>query len=343
MPQAKCSACGRYISQADGVSCSTCPLSYHQSCLGKGKDSRIGRDWSCPECTKNKPRKNGSDTPVKGDTEPRTAKQSSNSLEQSGFDLAHEVRLFREELHALRDEVKMMREDMREMRVTMSLNNSRLDSIEERVGALEQSVTQKTGGAARFENIIAQLRLELDQKEQEMLVNDIEITNLPEMQAENPTHLVTIIGTKLGMTLDERDIVSAERVGPRYPRGAYASTESGDTAARGGRPRPLVVRFARRAHRDDMLRNMRVRRGANAADFGMPGDARPFYINERLTKTNRQLLHKVREARKRLQWKFLWVKRGRIFVKQDEGKMSYHIQTENDITRVFGSDTVTLP
>ncbi|CAB3252686.1 unnamed protein product [Arctia plantaginis] len=140
----------------------------------------------------------------------------------------------------------MMREDMRGMRNTMSLNNSRLDSIEERVGALEQSVTQKTGSAARFENVIAQLRLELDQKEQEMLVNDIEITNLPEMQAENPTHLVT----KLGMTLDERDIVSAERVGPRYPRGAYASTKSGDTAARGGRPRPLVVRFARRAHRE---------------------------------------------------------------------------------------------
>lgn len=188
---AKCASCGRFIAQTDGITCSICPCSYHQACLGKGKTIKTNKPWSCPECNKNKKRDNGDETPAKGNTELRTSTESlhcyssaPSSVEkekQIKIDLAVEVRLFRQDLQALKEEVVMMREDMKELRNTISVNNKRIDSLEERVNALEQGANSKQDSAAHFEALISALRLELNEKDQELLANDIEITNLPEL------------------------------------------------------------------------------------------------------------------------------------------------------------------
>lgn len=130
--------------------------------------------------------------------------------------------------------------------------------------------------------------------------------------------------------MEESDIVSAERVGGRH----FNSTSPAGVEER--RPRPLVVRLARRNLRDQLLKNARVRRGANTADLGMPGPAKRFYINERLTKTNRQLFRKARQAASLAGWKFAWTKRGRIFVCSKPGDSVHTIRSEIDLSNVFG-------
>ncbi|CAG9118478.1 unnamed protein product [Plutella xylostella] len=95
--------------------------------------------------------------------------------------------------------------------------------------------------------------------DEELLGNDVEVSNLPEENGENATHMIMAVATKLGVTLRESDIVSAERVGARR----RAPGEGGDAGAgAAGRPRPLVVRFTRRAVKDELTAAARVRRGA---------------------------------------------------------------------------------
>ncbi|CAG5008732.1 unnamed protein product [Parnassius apollo] len=73
-----------------------------------------------------------------------------------------------------------------------------------------------------------------------MLAADLEIRNIPEERTENITHTVVLVAAKLGVSLDERDIVFADRVKTR---------KQGDNADgdRGHGPR-VVVHHSCEAH-----------------------------------------------------------------------------------------------
>ncbi|KAG7300779.1 hypothetical protein JYU34_015108 [Plutella xylostella] len=88
------------------------------------------------------------------------------------------------------------------------------------------------------------------------------------------------------------------------------------------------------------MKSARVRRGATTADLGLSAAPRPFYVNDRLTKTNRILFNKAREAKKQLHWRFVWTRQGRVYARQEEGKARHWIRSEGDLTRVFGSALV---
>lgn len=90
------------------------------------------------------------------------------------------------------------------------------------------------------------------------------------------THIVIAFAKKIGVNLDERDVVSAERAGP--PR----------TTGRDGaptRPRPIAVRFTRRATRDALLRAARVRCNVTTEGLPVSRPAQPLYVNERPNQT----------------------------------------------------------
>lgn len=79
-----------------------------------------------------------------------------------------------------------------------------------------------------------------------------------------------------------------------------------DDRAAPPRPRLIVTRFARRAVRDRLLREARLRRGATTEGICMPVPPRRFYINERLTRVNRQLFRQARQLGED-NWRFVWV------------------------------------
>ncbi|XP_026747005.1 uncharacterized protein LOC113508249 [Trichoplusia ni] len=242
-----------------------------------------------------------------------------------------------EELRAMRAEIQEFRKDMEvemmEIKTSMRNCNARIDGLEARISALEQKASS---GGSSSDGIVDELRRELNDRDQELLANDLEISNIPEAAADNPTHIAAIIGLKLGVSLDERDIVSAERVGGKQ---LNATNSAGPTEAR---PRPIVVRLARRDLRDQLLASARVRRGATTADLDLPGPPQRFFLNERLTKTNRRLFRKARDAASLFSWRFVWTKRGRILARKSPGDTTQRIRTDEDISRIFGPINETM-
>lgn len=214
--------------------------------------------------------------------------------------------------------------------------NARMNNVEERVANVEKRLDNNIN--REDSAVISKLQAEINQHEQDYILNDLEIAGLPEVKNENPLHLTSLLANKLGVTLDERDIVSAERVGRKI---LVAENDlDKEVAATQARPRALVVRLVRRGVRDELLRAARVRRGIDSSGLVSATAPRPVYVNERLSHFNKQLFHKVREESRRLNWKFVWTKNGKIFVRHDHAQTAIRIRDQKDIARVFGNNTV---
>lgn len=255
---------------------------------------------------------------------------TSPTTESLPLELVSELRLLREEMKAARSEMKEFRNTVAGLTAALNMANERIDELSARVDALERQPHEATNGnVSVLEQTIANLKLDLNDRDQEMLGNDVEVAGVPEENNESAIHLVLSLSAKLGVTLEERDIVSAGRAG-----GVRRADTREDGAAQ-SRPRPLVVRLARRSLRDQLLAAARVRRGTTTADMGMASGARLFYLNERLTRHNRQLFYRARTEATRTQWKYVWTRGGSIYARKEHGAQRYRLRCEDDLTKVF--------
>ncbi|CAG5059830.1 unnamed protein product [Parnassius apollo] len=168
-----------------------------------------------------------------------------------------------------------------------------------------------------LEDTISEFRVQLNERDQDLLVNDLEILGLPEQKGQNPINTVVLCAKKMGLDIDHREIVHAERAG--ILRTSYYNNNSAQKLMSTG-PRKIVVRMSRRAVRDEFLRCARVRRNITSDSLGLSGDPCRIYINERLTPVNRKLIGKTREAAKMASWSYTWPKGGQIFVRREHGK-----------------------
>ncbi|KAH9639648.1 hypothetical protein HF086_009101 [Spodoptera exigua] len=366
MPGTKCGGCGRFISSQDGARCSKCLELYHKACVGIPTKAGIAQGWRCPECKKHIARDNRSETPVRGSAQGPSADMTevadygasrspdagaegelslnvcpevaaSAPLRSLSVVAGMNLEMIVVELRAVREDIKGFRKEMEvEMaRLGAALSNcgARIDGLEARLGVLEQraAANADTSCSNNLDKVLEDLRREMNDRDQDLLTNDVEVSNLPETKAENPVHLVKVIGRKLGVNFEDCDVVSAERVGGRQ---LNVTSSAGPTESR---PRPLVVRFARRDLRDQLLSGARVRRGATTVDLDMPGPAQRFFVNERLTKINRQLFRRARDAASLHKWRFVWTKQGRIFARREPGDRAQRIRTNEDLCRIFGT------
>ncbi|XP_045764375.1 uncharacterized protein LOC123866739 [Maniola jurtina] len=343
----KCSACGRFLSPTGAATCTLCPGLYHRACVGIPETGRSPKQWKCPECIAKKPKVGNVNTPVKG-AEPSNTESEGSPAEKSEIvekdiisesaldtsqssDLSLELRLFREEIRQLRTEIQDFCAELCDVRGAIAVCNQRMDEFDSRLINLEKEVKVSSSRCAevdKLEETVAQLREDLNARDQDLLQGDIEITNLPEVNGENPHHTIMVVAAKLGVDLDEKDIIFAERVGKK--------NDSSSQMEGGTRGRRVVVRLARPNLRESFLRSARTRRGITTEGLGFDLPARRFYVNERLTKKNKQLFYLVRETAKRLQWRYTWTKRGKIYARQGEGKPAHQIKSETDVDRVFG-------
>lgn len=334
---AKCGACGRFAA-TDVPKCNKCSCFYHRGCAKIPKDVTVNPSWLCPGCKAGGPRKDNTDQSASG-VKDRTSSfeslpTSSPSIDKSDEilqlvqDMAREMKSFRKDFNALRDEMSTFKS-------TMVVFGGRMDSMEEQFAGLVDQVSELRDrpDPEMMLATIEQLKAELNDRDQEALLNDLEITGIPESEGENVGHLVSLIAGKLGVECSERDVVSVERAGLRR-----AHSSSGEPVA--PRPRPIVVRLARRAIRDSFLQSARVRRRLTTEGLGLPDPPARAYINERLTKPNKVLFYKVREESRRLNFRYAWTRGGRIFVRRESGKASFRVRSDADIKKIFGSDTV---
>ncbi|KAL4704056.1 hypothetical protein ACJJTC_001978 [Scirpophaga incertulas] len=76
--------------------------------------------------------------------------------------------------------------------------------------------------------------------------------------------------------------------------------------------------------------------GATECRSCTPGHDRPpwqtLYLNERLTRSNL-----ARVECKKLRWRYVWIKRGRIYIRKEDRSAVHQLRSHTDLERVLGS------
>lgn len=305
-----CAGCNKPVPSKEFMCCSICKAKYDLECINISsqfysfyKHDKNRRDsWKCSCCLNKKPKSCNQNTPVHTNASPEqpnnvtlrrqfTSKDLSNTSTDKIDDSddhgagimttsTAEFKELLEEMRAIRNEISVFRSVISDLTATISSQNLRLQTLESRIVELEASpVEPQSQVISNLEKTIEQLKLDIEERDQHMLGNDIEIANYPEFN-KNSTHVVLTVAKILGVEVGERDVVSAVRIGA-----PLAATADG-----GVRPRPIVVRLACRDQRDAMLRAARVRRRLTVPannESGTSVHSHLFYINERLTRRNR--------------------------------------------------------
>lgn len=240
---------------------------------------------------------------------------------------------YREQFLLLRQDMLAMKNELGEAISSLTSCHKRLDEIhlqlnssEKRLKCLEQAEAENSELKMEVERLKDQLMVQ----NQMSLKNELEISGITETKGENPISLVLFTASKVGVDLSETDIEDAARVGPRR-------SISMSDADNGTRPyqRPLVVRFLRKAKRDEYYKAIKSRRNLNNGDIIVGGRDQKIFVNERLTKENRMLFRETRLKSRQAKFKYCWTRNGSIYVCKYEGGKAIHVRNWDDIDRLF--------
>lgn len=327
-----CGACNSHLkgkagSDGDVILCSKCPKKYHSLCLKLTREEnkairQIGNKYVCPGCKANKQVIRNDETPVRS-CPPNTRSEPANRSDDPGAEFLNSAQAlasldvptevlasFTSAIQQLQRVFENMKREMNDF--TTSLNHSSEDVavFRREISDMKNQLKEQEFYKAEVKNLraeVIELRQELESREQQRLLKNVEITGLTEASGENLQQVVNTICVKLGVRLDPCDIDDVRRVGLRG--GGPGGVE---------RPRPVILTLTRRAPRDQILRAARVRRGLTTDMLDMTGNPRRVYLNEHLTKTNRILFSKARAAGAQLKFKFVWSSNGNIYMRRSE-------------------------
>lgn len=186
-----------------------------------------------------------------------------------------------------------------------------------------------TSQVANLQEENVQLKAEL--KEVKLQVNDseqynrrstLEIQGVPESPGENVSAKVIAVAQSLGMNINPERIDACHRLGKK------SSKE---------RPRGIIVKFVYRCDQEEFIKQKKMRPMLNAADVFKDISVSAncaIYVNESLTPHNRNLFLEARNFKKDSNYKYVWVKAGKIFLKKSDDSERFLIRSMDDIEKL---------
>ncbi|XP_059052568.1 uncharacterized protein LOC131847119 [Achroia grisella] len=175
---------------------------------------------------------------------------------------------------------------------------------------------------------ISSLEKQINSQAQSALRNELEIIGVTETPNENLQHIILQTASKIGVSLTCEDHDWVMRPGNSYAQGTQTSNKI--------IPRPLIVKFMRRAKREDFLKAAKTRRNITSADIEIQGPARKLYFNEHLTKHNRLFFRDTRSRAKESGYKYCWIKNGIVHIRKHEGRPAIKIRNLSDMHHHLG-------
>lgn len=344
-----CGGCSKLIEDDYYMTCSQCKNKYDLICILVPKDKYFSLtqtqkdNWLCPSCVSSRPKGDNTSTPLRSSTTPAslnssftcnnvnmsrgsrpTAGKSKNNKDDAQPN--HDMSAIITELRQLRQEIIDVKNQNVEIKTQMSSMSDHLaHTLKEHSKIMKNAQIEIDNLKATVGNLQHQLAL----REQDSLKNDLEITGLNEKENENLLQIVMVTSQKIGVNLVESDIDEVVRVGRKQQR-QEANINKRLMS------RPIVVRLVRRGKRDELLKAAKSRRNITSENV-VDGQHTPIYLNERLTKENRQLFQQARLRSKEHNFRYCWIRNGGIFVRRSDGKPAIRIATKQNLDEKVGA------
>ena len=145
----------------------------------------------------------------------------------------------------------------------------------------------------------------------------LEIAGIPRTSEENTEQLVINLCSKLNLEVSPKDIEAAHRT---------STKESAN----------IIVMFTNRKLRNLVLSKRSQLRKVTTHDLGLITErsASKIFINESLTRRNKELFGAALKIRKDQHYKYIWTRNGKIFLRQTDGSRVINIASESDLQKL---------
>ncbi|XP_022824858.1 uncharacterized protein LOC111355305 [Spodoptera litura] len=226
--------------------------------------------------------------------------------------ISRELEPLRLEMQGMRDSMSFMNEKFEEIRKKQEISNERIMNLEAENAELKAAMG---GMSERFVNL-----------EQQSRSNNLEVQCVPENKNENVYKIITQLARVVKCEISDKDIPHCTRV---------AKSNSSST-----RPRSIIVQLASPKLRDQLLaatihfNKSNPQEKLNSSHLGYAGPKSPVYVAEHLSPTNRALHAATRIKAKEMNYKYVWVRNGRIFVRKNEGTEHIQIRNNSNLSRM---------
>lgn len=313
-----CGVCDIMCESDNSIKCADCEVQFHMKCVNVDSDSiktRTGKEkkWFCDNCKKGKASSVNSD------------KAGSSKAITKEF-LVSVVEALKQEMIG---EMRAQEKRFTELSARMDTLNTAFENVNKNMDGITKQFTEirAENDELRRTNVtitkqVRDLRVRLRQMEQYSRKCNIEVTGIPETRGEDIQTVIRDIGKAIGMAVEPTDVMAAHRV-PSY--------KAGKTPA-------IVVQLSSRLLRDTWLEKCKTARKNNsqltAKQVNSKFPSHYVFINEHLTPEIKMLLAKTKGQCKQIGYKYTWVKEGKIFVRQDDGKKCIRIDDDEDLVNI---------
>lgn len=239
-----------------------------------------------------------------------------DNINSSLADIKNEIQTIRVENSNIKNKMGELTKSISELQSTAEFHASNHIDLKKRVDEL----TVMNNKSNINKNIVDSLETKVDMLEQQSRQCNLEICNLPEKRNENLLLILESIGSAIGCSIAQRDIISIHRV-----RHAHQHNN---------KPKNVIAKLISRTLRDNVLSAFRLAKGLKSDRLGIAGPSVSIYLNEHMTLKRKQLFRECREAAKRSNFKYVWVKNATILARQADNAPVIAIRSIEDVNKI---------
>lgn len=303
-----CSACGDQFN--DGVQCTACMKWLDFSCaqLTEVGWRRLGEqrrsDWKCP-CCRASPLPSPTGNPI--------------SLEV----VLKEIRELKQQftvLPTLIEDVKVVKNELRELKTSSDFFSSKLDDFSTQMADIQKRITKfekLNQKVFSLEADIITLKSNLSDLDQRSRLNNVEIKGVPIKKGENLFSIVESISKATGTSFCRTQVNFLHR-----------------SPLHGTNDKSIIVSFLNRYVKDEFIASARSCKSLSAADLGYTNTKQRVYINDHLNAATKVLLNKTKLKTREANYKYVWVKHGKIHVRKNDTSPVLIIVKDQDLNKL---------
>lgn len=346
----KCDKCHDLIHDRDGIKCIKCLQEFHFYCVGFTESTfnkvlPMNRlKWRCLDCkttTKTQRSPDRDRTQGTGMTQQLLATPDvaySNSTASLAVTQTCSLDEVMQELKQLRNDIADIKklkidivvlqdkfidlekaisfgdgkiDDFGQKLVQVETRLKLLDTIEQRVNILETNAQKQS--------------LRDMEKDQWAKKKNIEIKGIPDTE-KDLNDIIYKIAHYGGYALTPQDIDYVYRYRPRERDVTRPSASK------------IIVRLTSARRRTELLQSVHKRRATaplTTSELGLVGTDAQVYVSEQISELNRGILKLAKEASKIHNWRFVWIKNGRIYARKTETSKICIIVNTSDVKKII--------
>lgn len=307
LKMATCAVCNRLISAKQiKIACCDCEKDFHGSCMKISKadieyQTSAGIVWRCDHCNE----------------ERRRSLTFEGEASEGKLTLQDILKAIQELTNEHKTSIKEFNKSYESLNDKLNENTLLLKEQNEKIVQYIEKIDQLSTENKLLKERVQALEDKLDETDQYSRRNCVEIQGVP-VKDNDVMQTVKDVGHALGVDIEDTMVDACHTLGKK--------PNSND-------PPGIIVKFVRRMDAETLLAKRRVKKDFSTRHLNLPTD-RPIYVNESLTPVRRKLLVMAREEKRKQGYKWLWVRRGNIFLRKVDNGPVFLIKCLADLGKV---------